>query len=244
MALVLHHGVDDETPCAYLPGRFARMEQRVMVNVSSAEADALLDRGWRHFGPMWFRPVCEGCQACVSVRLDVKTFVPDRSQARALKKAQRLRKELSVPVVDDGRLALFHAWHAQREGTRGWKAEGLDERSYALQFAFPCVTAREVAYYDDEAGGKLVMVGICDESPRGYSAIYCFHDPAYARWSLGTGNIMTLIELSQRLGLPYVYLGYAVAECQSLRYKGNYRPQETLVGIIPDDGEPEWNVRK
>jgi len=240
MALVLHQGVDDETPCAYLPGQRARMEQRVMVNVSCEEADALLDRGWRHFGPMWFRPVCEGCQACVSVRLDVAVFAPDRSQSRALKKARRLRKEIGPPQVDDTRLELFHTWHAQREGTRGWKQEGLDERTYALQFAFPCVTAREVAYYDDEEGGRLVMVGICDESPRGYSAIYCFHDPAYAGWSLGTGNIMTLIELARQRGLPYVYLGYAVADCQSLRYKANYQPQETLVGIIADDEEPTW----
>jgi leucyl-tRNA---protein transferase len=153
---------------------------------------------------------------------------------------QNLRPMIRTPGVDSQRLALFHAWHAQREQSRYWTPEVLDEETYHLQFAFPSMTTRELAYFDDAADGRLVMVGIYDETTRTLSAIYCYHDPAYGHRSLGTGNIMTLLDLARRNGQSHVYLGYQVNDCPSLHYKGRFGPQEILLGRPNLSEDPIW----
>jgi arginyl-tRNA--protein-N-Asp/Glu arginylyltransferase len=83
-------------------------------------------------------------------------------------------------------------------------------------------------------------VSICDETPRAWSAIFCFYDPAYRRLSPGIANVLRLMELAQGRGQRHVYLGYCVLDCQSLRYKAAFRPHETLVGLPADDEAPRW----
>lgn len=129
-----------------------------------------------------------------------------------------------------------------REVSRGWAHSPLDEDGYFTQFAFPHPCVREVAFWDDDAGPtpKLVGVGLCDETPSGWSAIYFFYDPAYADRSLGTYNVLFQIEYARQRGIPHVYLGYRVAGCQSLKYKGSFRPHEVLVGRPGLGEEPRW----
>jgi arginine-tRNA-protein transferase len=138
-----------------------------------------------------------------------------------------LTVDVGPPVVDDERLALYARWHAGREQTRGWERAPLDGDGYARQFgvAEPC--AREVLYRDE---GRLVGLGICDETAAAYSAVYFFHDPAYARLSLGVNHVLALIERARREGKAYVYLGYRVRGCFSMRYKATFVPHELLVG--------------
>jgi arginine-tRNA-protein transferase len=149
-----------------------------------------------------------------------------------------------MPQVDAERLDLYRRWHGMREGTRGWSPSALDEESYFTQFAFPHPCAREVTYWDDDAGPepRLIGVGLCDETPRGWSAIYFFYDPAYADRSLGTFNILFQIDHARRRGIPHVYLGYRVAGCVSLKYKGSFRPHEVLVGRPAFHEEPCWEL--
>jgi arginine-tRNA-protein transferase len=218
----------------------AALEHRVLLDVTPQEADALLDRGWRHFGPGWFRPVCRGCGACLSTRILAREFAPSRSQRRVLRRAQRLRVELRPPSYDRVRLALFHAWQDDRIATRGWERAPLTAKDYWMRFAFTAAFARELAYYDDDAGGRLVMVSICDQTPNAWSAVFCFYDPAYARISPGIANILKILELARAQGQRHVYLGYCVLACPSLCYKDAFRPHETLVGLPRDDEPPGW----
>ncbi|MBN2574151.1 MAG: GNAT family N-acetyltransferase [Deltaproteobacteria bacterium] len=240
MARLLHSGVEDARPCPYLPGVRASLEHRVLLDVTPGEADELLDRGWRHFGPGWFRPACGTCTACLSTRIIASEFVPSRSQRRARRRASRLRVEIGEPGVDRERLALFHAWQRDRVQSRGWEWAPFAVKDYWMRFAFATPFSREVAYYDDDAGGRLVMVSICDETPRAWSAAFCFYDPAHARMSPGIANILELIAIARRNGQRHVYLGYCVLDCQSLRYKAAFRPHETLVGFPLDDETPRW----
>jgi arginine-tRNA-protein transferase len=212
-----------------------------MVDVLPDEADALLCRGWRHFGPGWFRPACTGCQACLSTRIVVDAFSPSRSQRRAQRLARHLRAVIGKPIVDDARLSLFHAWQRDRTQARGWDVSELSAQDYFMRFAFPSSVVREVAYYDPEADDRLVMVSICDETPHAWSAIFCFYDPAYARISPGIANILRLVEIARATSRAFVYLGYCVLACQSLRYKAAFHPQELLVGLPGDDEIPRWD---
>lgn len=210
-----------------------------MVDVSPEELAALLERGWRRFGPVYFRPACEGCQECVPLRIDVAGFKPTKSQRRAAKASARLLRVVDVPKVDDARLALYRRWHAAREEARGWEPSQIDAERYAFDFTFahPCV--REVSFVDPE-DGALVGVGICDEVPNALSAIYFFWDPERAPGSLGVAHVVALIEDARARGLPYVYLGYRVQDCPSLVYKARYRPHQLLEGRPAFAESPVW----
>jgi arginine-tRNA-protein transferase len=240
MSRTLRHFVESPRACSYLADQLASLEHRLMLDVGPEELDALLERGWRRFGPDYFRPACSGCQACVPTRILAAEFAPTKSQRRALRGASRLRVEVGPPLVDEQRLALYHAWHGEREAARAWAPSALDAREYALQFAFPHPCAREVAYLDDDAGGRLAAVAICDETPKGWSLVYCFYDPAYRGLSLGTANVVVGVQIARARRLPYVYLGYAVAACPSLRYKSAFDPREVLVGRPGPREAPRW----
>jgi arginine-tRNA-protein transferase len=239
MARLLQQLVEAPRPCSYLAERRAALAHRIQVGVDPVELDAMLERGWRRFGPDYFRPACPACSDCVPTRIHVPSFAPSRSQRRARNRSASLRVMVGPPEVTHDRLALYHAWHAEREIAREWTHGKLDSRDYFYQFAFPHPSAREVAYYDD-TDGRLVAVGICDETPRAWSAIYCFYDPTYARLSPGVNNVLTLVAIARAQSKPYVYLGYRVSDCPSLCYKAAYRPQETLVGWPEEAEAPLW----
>jgi arginine-tRNA-protein transferase len=240
---LLERIVERPHPCAYLPTERASLEVRVMLDVSGGEMDALLERGWRRFGPTYFRPACARCNECVSLRVLADQFVPNKTQRRTARAARCLRRVLGPPRVDDERLALYAKWHQDRERTRGWEPNAQTRERYALEFAFPHPTAREATFYDDHEGGRprLVGVGIFDATPTALSAAFFYHDPAYARWSLGTANILTLIEDAKKSRRKHVYLGYQVDGCESLRYKAAFRPHELLLNLPESlDEAPEW----
>ncbi|HZI12670.1 MAG TPA: arginyltransferase [Myxococcus sp.] len=242
MALLLAHEVEEPRPCSYLPDKQATLENLLMQEVSPEEYEHLLVRGWRRFGPVYFRPACAACNECVSLRVPVEDFRPNRSQRRARAACAHLRVEVGVPRVDEARLALYRRWHSERETSREWGPSPLTKREYSLQFSFPHPSAREVAWYDDtaEGGPKLVGLGICDETPNAWSAVYFFYDPDYAHLSPGTANVVFQVELARARGIPHVYLGYRVLACASLRYKGGFRPHELLEGRPALSAPPRW----
>jgi arginyl-tRNA--protein-N-Asp/Glu arginylyltransferase len=225
---LLEKMVEKPHPCAYLPAQSASLEVRVMLDVTADEMDTMLERGWRRFGPIYFRPACASCTECVSLRVEAEHFVPTKSQRRAARACSRLRRVVGPPRVDEERLALYAKWHAGREEARGWQPNGQTAERYSLEFAFPHPCAREAAFYDDDSGGRLVGIGLFDSTPRALSAAFFFHDPDYARMSLGSANILSLVEDARASARPHVYLGYRVEGCASLRYKASFRPHQLL----------------
>jgi leucyl-tRNA---protein transferase len=232
--------VEKPRTCAYLPAESASLEVRVMLDVTPEELDALLERAWRRFGPIYFRPACRDCGECVSLRVPVERFVLSRSQRRVARACAGLRRVVGRPIVDTERLELYARWHADRERARGWEPNPQSRDRYGMEFAFPHPCAREATFYDDERGGRLVGVGLHDETPRALSAAFFFHDPAYARMSLGTANVLWLLADAAASGRRYLYLGYRVAGCPSLRYKEAFRPHELLSGRPAMDEVAEW----
>lgn len=237
MARIVRHFIEQPRLCAYLPERQAALEYRLMVNVSADELDVLLARGWRRFGPAYFRPACRLCNECVSIRLDVHRFTPSKSQKRAFKRAQRFKVVMGPPTVDIERLRLHEAWHATREGARGWDKAMLTHDEYQTQFAFPTVTAREMAWYD---GDRLVAVGLIDVTSQCLSAAYFFYHPSIAQLSPGVANVLRCVELARELAVPHVYLGYRVEDCPSLKYKAQFRPHELLEARPALNETPVW----
>lgn len=241
MARLIQRSIEKPRPCAYLEGRQASLETRLMLDVTPEELQRLLEHGWRRFGPAYFRPSCWGCSECIPVRVPIATFAPSQNLRRVQKRARHVRVEVSVPSVDGKRIALYRRWHANREAARGWEPEEGDPDDYAMNFCFPHPAARELTYWEGE---ELVAVAITDETPDALSAVYCFHAPERAELSLGTLNVLAHVELAREAGRKHLYLGYRVEGCPSLRYKGRFRPQERLVGMPRLDAEPEWQLEQ
>lgn len=211
----------------------------MLLDVTPQQLDAMLERGWRRFGAVYFRPACASCHECVTLRIPSATFEPSKSQRRALKNAARLVRSVGVPDVDSERLALYRKWHAAREEKRGWEPSDIDPERYAFDFAFPHPCVREVTFREPETN-RLLGVGICDETPSAISAVYFFWDPDAAPPSLGVAHVTSLVLDAKQRGLAHVYLGYRVEGCPSLAYKARYRPHELLEGRPDGDAPTNW----
>jgi arginyl-tRNA--protein-N-Asp/Glu arginylyltransferase len=220
-------------PCAYLRGRRAMLDVRLLTEVSPAETEAMVERGWRRFGPEYFRPICRGCEECVSLRVAVRDFRITKSQRRVVRRCGDVEVQIGAPRTDEERVALYRKWHSAREEACGWQENPLDEEGYRRQFCFPPACGREMTY---RLAGRLVGVGIIDEMPRSLSSTYFFLDPAMAKLSLGVYSALCEISLATQLGKDFVYFGYRVAGCKSLMYKSGFRPHEVLLGR-PEEGE-------
>ena len=237
MARVHLHLPGEVEPCGYLADRTATTDYRVMTDVAPLELEWMIERGWRRFGNLYFRPVCPACTECVSLRIPVATFQPSKSQRRAWKRCAHLRIEVRTPVADEERLALYTAWHSMRETTRGWKDTATDMEQYTRTFvvAHPC--AREFDYYEGE---RLIGIGFVDETARAVSSVYFFYHPDVRRLGLGIASILFEIEWARKHGREFVYLGYRVRDCGSTSYKSQFAPHDLLVDR-PEFSEPaQW----
>ncbi len=198
---------------------------------------AYLLAGWRRFGHTLFRQICSGHNACRSLRVDVARFQPDRGQRRTRKANEgRIHLRIGVPAVTPEKVALFDRFHADRSETRGWAPNEPDDADeYARSFVSNPFPTQEWCYYLDDA---LVGVGYVDDLAGGLSAIYFAHDPKYRDRSLGTWNVLSILDRASALDLPHVYLGYHAEGCPSLRYKARFRPNQGL------DADGHWREGK
>jgi arginine-tRNA-protein transferase len=223
----LFHYVAPPSRCGYLPDQQWSLEYEVFGAISAAEYGERLRQGWRRFGSMLFRPGCRNCQACQSLRVIAKKFRPNRSQVRACKaNVGAVRLVIGAPAVTRAKLTLYDRYHAYQVIAKQWPEHpARDAGSYAQSFVHNPFATEEWCYY---LGDLLIGVGYVDALREGLSAIYFFYDPAQRHRSLGTWNVVRLIEVTLARGLPHLYLGYYVADAPSLSYKANFKPNQIL----------------
>ncbi len=212
--------------CGYLPVQMARMEYEHVSELTADEYSVRMLAGWRRFGHTLFRPLCPLCRACRSIRIDVARFCPNRNQKRVRTlNGEAVRLEIRPPRLTRSRLDLYQRFHAYRASTRGWDGREESASSYHSAFVSNPFPTEEWSYTLE---GKLIGLGLVDALAVGLSAIYFVHDPDHLKRSLGTWNVLCLIDEARRRGLPHLYLGYWVADCLSLAYKAAFRPHEIL----------------
>ena len=221
--------------CSYLPDETSSLTYEIVARMTADEYQARLLSGWRRFGFSLFKPVCPACTKCLSLRVPVATFQPDRSQRRCLAaNASAVRLVVGAPAVTDEKLDLYDRFHEYQSEHVGWNYYGpKDVSGYVESFVDNPFETQEWRYY---LGEKLVGVGYVDRVPAGLSAIYYFHDPDERHRSLGTFNVLSTIRQAAEWRLPHVYLGYFVEGCRSLEYKARFRPNEVLTP------EGEWRA--
>ena len=222
-------------PCPYLPGR---LERKLFTHLTRDKpgflVDNLLKGGFRRSQNIAYMPYCEGCQACVSVRVLVSDFEPPRSMRRVVDTNRDLHVRRNAPVPTSEQYSLFRDYIDARHGDGGMA--DMTVLDYAMMVEDSIVDTFLTEYRlkpDNALEGRvdtwpLKAVALCDRLSDGISMVYSFYDPDDAVRSLGTHMILDHIDHARRLGLPYLYLGYWIEGSRKMAYKSRFLPQERL----------------
>lgn len=217
-------------PCSYIDGRIARSQVAgPSEQINSTLYGDLVRQGFRRSGAYVYRPHCDHCQACASIRVPVAEFRPNKSQRRARRQHANLKTHISKPHFSEAHYALYQRYQKARH------AEGGMDQDDVAQYIEFLVNTRVDSYMiefretgDNDAPNELRMVSIIDQLSDGLSAVYTFYDPLDGQ-SYGTYNVLWQIERARLLDLTYVYLGYWIQDCGKMSYKTRFQPSELLL---------------
>jgi len=215
-------------PCPYIAGY---EERKVFTELKGPEAadlnEALSRVGFRRSQTVAYRPACEGCSACISVRVLARDFQPSRSQRRILKRNRDLVASRLPAAVSEEQYTLLKRYLAARHA-EGGMAE-MDFYDYADMVENTTVETDLFEYRLPESeGGALVAAALSDRLSDGLSMVYSFFAPEAEKRSLGHFMILDHIARTAEAGKDHVYLGYWIAESPKMAYKTEFTPLERL----------------
>src|SRR4249920_2095117 len=218
-----------------LAGQEERKVFTHLVGERAPELNNILTQGgFRRSQSIAYRPACEGCRSCVSVRVIAREFRPTRSMRRIANRNADIESEMRLAVPTSEQYAIFRAYLDSRHRDGGMA--DMTVLDYAMMVEDSHVKTRLVEYrrrgpdtsINGRGAGSLLAVALTDVLGDGLSMVYSFFGPEEEDRSLGTFMILDHIERARRMGLAYVYLGYWVAGSRKMDYKARFLPQERL----------------
>ncbi len=218
------------TPCPYLPGKFERKVFTHLVGQDSRHLNTQLSQGgFRRSQNIAYRPACDHCQACSSTRVPVNSFDWTKSFKRVLKRNKDVVASVVRAQATSEHYSLFRGYIDTRHSEGGMA--DMSVLDFAAMVDDTTADSRLIEFRFAEnhpQQGELIAAVLLDVLGDGLSLIYSFFEPPYSDRSLGTLVVLESILRAQRMGLPYVYLGYFVKGSQKMEYKARFLPQERL----------------
>jgi len=212
-------------PCPYLDGE---MERKIFTPLDPVRGayvnDYLTHSGFRRSQNVIYRPACETCNACHSLRVKAAEFVPSRSFRRTLKANADLTRTVSEPFATDEQYDLLQKYLTSRHPGGGMAEMDFERFEMMVE---DCASRTEIIEYRTD-GGRLIACCITDTLRDGLSMVYSFFDSDVTRRSLGNYMILDHIKICQQAGYPFLYLGYWVEKSQKMLYKAKFKPHQIL----------------
>lgn len=219
-------------PCPYLPGK---MERKLFTHLSGRRASMLhqllSDNGFRRSQNLIYRPACEGCNACQSVRIVARAFLPSKRFRRVLRNNSDIGVTVRPAEATAEQFALFRRYLDARHFGGGMTQMSYQDYEFMVEdtpVQSVLVEYRLTSLPDE----PLIAVALTDLMPDGLSMVYSFYDPDLADRSLGSYLILDHIQQVRSAGLDYVYLGYWVKDSPKMAYKAHFRPLDVQRGSL------------
>lgn len=198
--------------------------------------DNLLKGGFRRSQNIAYMPYCDGCQACVSVRIVVNEFEPRRSLRRIGRRNADLQTRRVSAIATSEQYSLFRDYIATRHSDGGMADMSVFDYSMMVEDSavetfiteYRRVPASRLLSSAVTGDQPLAAAVLCDRLSDGLSLVYSFYDPDLTDRSLGSYIILEHIDYARSIGLPYVYLGYWIEGSRKMAYKSRFMPQERL----------------
>lgn len=217
IARVEHLFVDIDIDCPYGLPHVATFHQATFAPLSERAMKLFLAAGYRRNGNCLYNMGCRQCDSCIAIRLHASTFKVNRNQKRTWKKNEDLSIELLPLTPDIENLSLCEKFLASRYPKENNSAPG-----YFRDFFLNNIVQSAQVQYRIE--GKLIGTSIIDIGYNWINAVYFYFDPKESKRSLGTYNILHLVDLAQQWEVEYIYLGYLINEVSAMRYKRSFKP--------------------
>jgi arginine-tRNA-protein transferase len=158
-------------PCPYLPGR---VERKIVTELTGTDSEALHDRlsraGFRRSHNIAYAPVCQGCRACIPIRVVVDEFEPARTQRKVMARNADLSVRPMAARATAEQFALFQRYQQSRHGGGDMAAMGFYD--YRAMVEDTPITTGMVEFRDE--AGALLGGCLTDWLSDGLSAVYSF----------------------------------------------------------------------
>ncbi len=213
------------TPCPYLAGKH---ERKIFTHLDPITGpylnNYLTHSGFRRSQNVLYRPSCEGCNACISLRVDTHAFMPTRSMRRTLRQNHDIQRHVVPALATPAQFDLLKIYLSKRHPDGGMI--DMDFSRYKMMVE-ECATETEIVEYRT-AASELIACALIDIMMDGLSMVYSFFNPSYEKRSLGSYMILDQIHRCCEAQIPWLYLGYWVKDSPKMHYKARYQPCQIL----------------